>query len=77
MRFKFYSLYLLFRFMQFNFGWFGHAIFKDGAYPDEMRSNIGTDWDVNFNLRVPFCNPLIENKFWCGIFICLIAPNIR
>jgi len=27
-------------FMQFNFGWFGHAIFKDGKYPPVMRANI-------------------------------------
>ena len=30
----------LFRFMQFNFGWYGHAIFKDGKYPEVMRRNI-------------------------------------
>ena len=23
--------------MQFNFGWFGHAIFKDGKYPQESK----------------------------------------
>ncbi|XP_023324744.1 lactase-phlorizin hydrolase [Eurytemora carolleeae] len=27
-------------FMQFNFGWYGHAIFKDGKYPEVMRRNI-------------------------------------
>jgi len=27
-------------FMQFNYGWFGHAIFKDGKYPEVMRTNI-------------------------------------
>lgn len=27
-------------YMQFNFGWFAHAVFKDGNYPEVMRRNI-------------------------------------
>jgi len=26
--------------MQFSYGWFAHAIFKDGKYPEVMRTNI-------------------------------------
>jgi len=28
------------RFMQFQYGWYGHAIFKDGKYPAVMRTRI-------------------------------------
>jgi len=30
------------RYMQFNYGWFGHAIFKDGKYPNIMREMINS-----------------------------------
>ncbi len=27
--------------MQFDFGWYGHPIFKDGDYPQVMKDMIG------------------------------------
>ena len=63
----------IFRFMQFNFGWYGHAIFKDGKYPEVMRRNI----DRNSQLQGLNISRLPEFTPEVIVCVCLSVVNIR
>ena len=63
----------LFRFMQFNFGWYGHAIFKDGKYPEVMRRNI----DRNSQLQGLNVSRLPEFTPEVKVFVCFSVACTR
>ena len=54
--------------MQFNFGWYGHAIFKDGKYPEVMRRNIDRNSQLQgLNVsRLPEFTPEVK----VCLFVC-------